>query len=88
MTPDTIKSKLKDYIAIIIGVLAILAAIGNYGAMKANNAVLEYKVESNKKILDEYNIPVLNEKVITMSKDVTDIKIMFTDFIKVYNANK
>jgi len=86
--PESTKTKIKDYIAIIIGVLAILAAIGNYGAMKANNAVLEYKVESNKKILDEYNIPVLNEKVITMSKDVTDIKIMFTDFIKVYNANR
>ena len=88
MTQENVKTKIKDYIAIIIGVLAIIAAIGNYGAMKANNAVLEYKVESNKKILDEYNIPVLNEKVITMSKDVTDIKIMFTDFIKVYNANR
>ena len=80
--PESTKTKIKDYIAIIIGVLAIIAAIGNYGAMKANNAVLQYKVESNKKILDDYNVPVINEKVVKMSEDVKEIKDLLKEVAK------
>lgn len=83
--PET-KAKIKEYLSIIIAVLAILAAIGNYSAMKANSAVLEYKVNEHQKILDEYNIPVLNEKIITMSQDVSDIKKMLVEFAKTYNS--
>ena len=82
MTPESTKTKIKDYIAIIIGVLAILGAIANYGAMKANNAVLQYKVESNKKILDDYNVPVMNERVVKMSEDVKEIKDLLKEVAK------
>lgn len=80
--PENTKTKIKDYIAIIIGVLAILGAIANYGAMKANNAVLQYKVESNKKILDDYNVPVMNERVVKMSEDVKEIKDLLKEVAK------
>ena len=82
MTPETTKTKIKDYLAIIIGSLAILGAIANYGAMKANNAVLQYKVESNKKILDDYNVPVMNERVVKMSEDVKEIKDLLKEVAK------
>lgn len=76
--PET-KNKVKEYLSIVISVLAILAAIGSFANTKAKTAVFEYKVEQNEmkiKTLEvkTESIPVIQTDVKNLAEDVGDVK--------------
>jgi len=76
--PET-RAKIKEYLAISISVLAILAAIGTYTNSKAQKAIFEYKVEQNEKEIavlkaKTEHIPVMQTDIKNVAKDVDEIK--------------
>lgn len=73
--PET-RSKIKDYLAIVISIIAILGALGTYGSMQAKNAVLQDTVRRHEETLKKYNIPVMHDDLKDMAEDVEEIKNM------------
>ncbi len=51
-----------------------------------DSALTRDKVNRHDALLNQYNIPVLNEQVKNMAEDVSELKDMFTEFIREYNA--
>ena len=80
--------KVKEAISYTLSILAILAAIGTYGTMRAKNAVLSETVRKHEELLSAYNIPVMNERMKNISDDMKELKILLTDFIKEYNKHQ
>ena len=75
------KNKVKEYLSIVISVIAILAAIGSFANTKAKTAVFEYKVEQNEihiKTLEikTENIPVMQNDVKNLAKEVGEVKVI------------
>ena len=76
------KDKISRWLTNMVAILALLGVIGTYGTMRAKNALLEDKVDRHEQLLNEYNIPVMNNKVETMAEDIQDIKADLRDFIR------
>ena len=81
---DTIK-KTRDYLAIILSVIAILGAVGGYGAARAKSAVIERMVLEHEKLLDQNNLPVIVTNQNNMADDVREIKGDVKDLVQSFN---
>ena len=66
--------KINQWVPIIIAVIAILASIGNYGAMRARNAVTEDTVRRHEMLLNENNLPVIVVNQQNIADDVSEMK--------------
>jgi len=81
----------KDLFTIIGFVITVtvflLSMRGQARDHNAEMVLMKDKVERHEKILEEYNIAVMSEQMKNISEDVSEVKVMFTDFIKEYNAN-
>ena len=50
-----------------------------------STALTRDKVTRHDALLNQYNIPVMNTQMENIAEDVTELKVMFTDFVKEYN---
>ena len=52
-----------------------------------DSALTRDKVTRHDALLNQYNIPVMNEQMKNIAGDVSELKIMLVEFIKEYNSN-
>ena len=71
--PESIK-KINQWVAVVLAVIAILASIGNYGAMRARSAVTEDTVRRHEMLLNENNLPVIVVNQQNIADDVSEMK--------------
>lgn len=71
--PETAK-KINQWVAIVLAVIAILASMGNYGAMRARSAVTEDTVRRHEMLLNENNLPVIVVNQQNIADDVSEMK--------------
>ena len=83
--PETQSKKINQWVGVVLGVIAILAAIGNYGAARARDAVMGEKVNRHEILLNEYSIPVIVSNQNNIADDVKEIKADVKDLILSWN---
>lgn len=52
-----------------------------------DSALTRDKVSRHEALLNQYNIPVMNEQMKNIAGDVTELKLLMTEFIREYNVN-
>ena len=82
--PEAAK-KINQWVPIIIASLALLAAMGNYGAMRARNAVTEDTVRRHEMLLNENNLPVIVVNQQNIADDVSEMKDDLKDLADSWN---